>query len=75
VLEQHIVLNLDYTSFQDYWSSWSTGPTRVGQRLTAMPSEQRLEIEQAVRDGYLAGLPDGPRSFATIVRAARGTSG
>ena len=25
-----------------------------------------------VRAGYLAGLPDGPRSFAIIVRAVRG---
>ncbi len=75
VVEQHIVLSLDYTSFQDYWSSWSTGPTRVALRLMAMPPDLRYEIEQAVRAGYLAGLPDGPRSFATIVRAVRGTSG
>ena len=75
VVELPIVLSLDYTSFQDYWSSWSTGPTRVAQRLTAMPSDQRHEIEQAVRAGYLADRPDGPRSFAAIVRAVRGTSG
>jgi SAM-dependent methyltransferase len=75
VMEQHIVQSLDYTSFHDYWSTWSTGPTRVAQRLTAMPSDRRHEIEQAVRAGYLADLPDGPRSFATIVRAVRGKSG
>jgi SAM-dependent methyltransferase len=75
VVELPIVLSLDYTSFQDYWSSWSTGPTMVAQRLMAMQSDQRHEIEQAVRAGYLADLPDGPRSFAAIVRAVRGTSG
>jgi SAM-dependent methyltransferase len=70
--EVPIVLSFDYAYFQDYWSSFSTGPTRVAQRLMAVPSELRSEIERQVRSGYLAGLPDGPRSFAIIVRAVRG---
>ncbi len=73
VMEVPIVLSFDYGDFEDYWSSFSTGPTRVAQRLTTLPSSLRGEIEQYVRAGYLAGLPDGPRSFAGIVRAVRGT--
>lgn len=73
VMEVPIVLSFDYTDFEDYWSSWSTGPTRIAQRLMAVPSDLRSDIEQHVRAGYLAGLPDGPRSFAAIVRAVRGT--
>lgn len=73
VVEEPIVLGFDYTDFQDYWCSWSTGPTRIAQRLMAMPSDSRNEIEQHVRAGYLAGLPDEPRSFAAVVRAVRGT--
>lgn len=57
-----MVLSFDYTDFEDYWSSFSTGPTRIAQRLAALPSGLRNEIEQHVRAGYLAGLPDGPRS-------------
>ena len=72
VVEVPIVLSFDYTSFEDYWSSFSTGPTRIAQRLTALPSGPRGEIEQHVRAGYLADLPDGPRSFAVVVRAVRG---
>ena len=72
VEELPIVLNFDYTDFADYWSSFSTGPSRIGQRMIALPSELRSEIERHVRAGYLAGLPDGPRSFAVIVRAVRG---
>lgn len=74
VVEVPIVLSLDYTGFEDYWSSWSTGPTRIAQRLTTLPSDLRNEIEHHVQAGYLAGLPDGPRSFAAIVRAVRGTA-
>jgi SAM-dependent methyltransferase len=72
VAEVPIVLSFDYCSFDDYWTSFSTGPTRIAQRLTALPAERRAEIERHVRAGYLAGLPDGPRSFAVIVRAVRG---
>ena len=72
VVEVPIVLSFDYTHFEDYWSSFSTGPTRIAQRLTALPSDMRSEIEQHVRAGYLAGLPDGSRSFTVVVRAVRG---
>jgi hypothetical protein len=72
VAEVPIVLSFDYASFEDYWSSWSTGPTRIAQRLQALPSVLRAEIERHVRSGYLAALPDGPRSFAIIARTARG---
>jgi SAM-dependent methyltransferase len=73
VVEVPIVLSFDYTDFEDYWSSYSAGPTRIAQHLAALSSDLRDEIEQQVRAGYLAGLPDGPRSFAAVVRAVRGT--
>jgi len=72
VVEVPIVISFDYASFEDYWSSFSTGPSPVGQRVAALPAELRAEVERHVRAGYLAGLPDGPRSFAIIVRAVRG---
>jgi len=72
VVEEPIVLSLDYASFADYWSSWSACPTRIAQRLQALATEPRAEIERHVRSGYLAGLADGSRSFAIIVRAVRG---
>jgi SAM-dependent methyltransferase len=73
VVEVPIVLSFDYTSFEDYWSSFSTGPSSVAQRLAVMPTDLHAETERHVRAAYLAGLPDGPRSFAMIVRAVRGS--
>jgi SAM-dependent methyltransferase len=72
VVEIPIVLGFDYASFEDYWSSFSTGPSSVAQRLMAMPAGTRAETERHVRAAYLAGLADGPRSFAMIVRTVRG---
>jgi SAM-dependent methyltransferase len=73
VVEVPIVTSFDYTSFEDYWSSFSTGPGPLGQCVEALPAEVRAEVERHVRAGYLAGLPDGPRSFAIIARVVRGT--
>ena len=73
VVEEPIVISFDYIAFEDYWSSFSAGPTRIAQRLSVLPAARRTEIQENVRAGYLSGLPDGPRSFAIIVRAVRGT--
>ena len=73
VEEVPIVLSFDYADFEDYWSSFSTGPTRIAQHLTTSSAGLRSEIEDHVRAGYLAGLPDGQRSFAVVLRAVRGT--
>jgi len=70
VVEEPIVISFDYASLDDYWTSFSTGPTRIAQRLTALPTDLRGEIERNVKAGYLAGLPDGPRAFAIVVRAS-----
>jgi hypothetical protein len=73
VVEEPIVFSFDYAAFQDYWSSFfSTGPSRIAQRLMGLPAEVPGETERHVRASYLAGLPDGSRSFAIIVRAVLG---
>ncbi len=72
VVEVPIVISFDYASFDDYWSNFSTGQGRLGAQLKALPGDLRDQIQRHVRAGYLACLPDGPRSFAIIVRAVRG---
>ena len=71
VVEAPIVISFDYASFEDYWSSFSMPIGQIDQRVAALPAELRAEVERHVRSG--AGLPDGPRSFAIIVRVVRGT--
>ncbi len=72
VVEVPIVISFDYETFDDYWTSFCTGPNRGAQRMQTMPAETRDEIQRLVRLGYLAGMSDGPRSFAAIVRSVRG---
>jgi len=72
VAEVPIVISFDYQTFDDYWTSYATGPSRAAQRLQEMPAEKRDELRHLVSFGYLASMPDGPRSFAAIVRSVRG---
>lgn len=72
VVEVPIVISFDYSSFAEYWSNFTTSQTRVGSRLRELPGDLRDNIQRHVRAGYVGGLPDGPRSFAIIVRAVRG---
>lgn len=72
VTEIPIVISRDYMSFADYWANFTAGQGRLGARLKELPNEVRSEIQGHVRAGYLAGLPDGPRSFPSILHAVRG---
>ncbi len=40
--------------------------------LMTLDADVRGAIEQRVRDGYLVGLLDGPRSFPMMIRVVRG---
>jgi SAM-dependent methyltransferase len=72
VTEIPIVVDCVYASFADYWATFISGQGRVSVRLKQLPDDVRGEIERHVRAGYLTGLPDGPRSFPMMFRAARG---
>jgi hypothetical protein len=72
VEEVPIVISFDYTSFADYWSNFTTGQGRLGTLLKGLPADRYDSIRQHVEAGYRSGLPDGPRSFAAILRAVRG---
>ncbi|HEV7259413.1 MAG TPA: class I SAM-dependent methyltransferase [Bosea sp. (in: a-proteobacteria)] len=72
VTEAPIVVDCEYSSFADYWATFTTGPGSVTGILMALSDDARGAIEQHVRDGYLMGLPDGPRSFPMVFRAVRG---
>jgi SAM-dependent methyltransferase len=72
VTEVPVVVDCEYESFADYWATFTHGPGFVTGVLMALSDDARGSIERHVRDGYLLGVPDGPRSFPKIFRAVRG---
>jgi SAM-dependent methyltransferase len=72
VTEVPVVIDCEYASFPDYWATFTGGQGRFGSLLKTLSDDVRRAIEQHVRDGFLVGLPDGPRSFPMMFRVVRG---
>src|SRR5471032_2992239 len=72
VTEIPVVVDCAYPSFSDYWASVTGGTGSIADRLMEASEDVRGLIEKHVRAGYLAGLPDGPRTFPMMFRVVRG---
>ncbi|MET4698345.1 ubiquinone/menaquinone biosynthesis C-methylase UbiE [Constrictibacter sp. MBR-5] len=72
VEEVPVVLSFDYADFADYWSTFETGQGRTGRYVLSLSPPARERLRGHAEAAYRAAMPDGPRSFAVIVRAVRG---
>jgi hypothetical protein len=72
VTEVPVVVDCEYSSFADYWATFTDGPGSVTGLLKSLSDDARRTIEQHVRAGYLVALPDGPRSFPMVFRVVHG---
>lgn len=73
VTEVPVVVDCEYSSFADYWATFTDGPGSTTSTLLSLSDHARGKIEQHVPAGYLLGLPDGPRSFPMVFRVVRGS--
>jgi hypothetical protein len=63
---------MEFSGFDDYWLPLtSEGP--LAQFVTGLSAAVRATLTEHVRHAYVANLPDGPRSFACVAWACRGT--
>jgi SAM-dependent methyltransferase len=72
VTEVPVVVDCEYPSFADYWAAFTSGQGGLSSHLMTLSDDARGAIERHVRAGYLAGLPDGARSFPMMFRVVRG---
>jgi ubiquinone/menaquinone biosynthesis C-methylase UbiE len=73
VEQSSITIRMEYDNFSDYWFPIAAGEAALGKFAVGLAADQRAALEQAVRNVYLGGEPDGPRSFATTAWACKGT--
>ena len=64
---------MEYASFDDLWSPIAAGEGSMGKYAAPLDPDGRAALERALRFAYEAGKPDGPRSFAAVAWACRGT--
>jgi trans-aconitate methyltransferase len=72
VAERDIAIRQDFADFDDLWQPWLTGQGIAGAYIAALDEARRVRVEALTRRAYLAGAPDGPRSFVAVARLATG---
>lgn len=72
VVEQSLLMRMDYASFDDYWDPIAAGEGPLGKFVSTLDAGERVAADAAVKAAYEGGKPDGPRSFAAVAWACRG---
>ncbi|MEH2520426.1 ubiquinone/menaquinone biosynthesis C-methylase UbiE [Bradyrhizobium sp. AZCC 1610] len=67
-----LTIRMDFENFEDFWIPAVFGQGTHSEFLAGLPEPTQRQIQSSVRAAYLAGLPDGPRSFASSAWAVRG---
>ena len=60
---QSVTIRMDFTSFDDYWLPLLGGQGPVGGYVATLPAERQARVQETVREAYLSGDEDGPRSL------------
>src|ERR1700722_2645592 len=64
-------IRMEFSAFDDFWVPLAGKDGPGAEYLAAMPAGRRDRLRDLVRDAYLDGEPDGPRSHAVIAWAVR----
>jgi ubiquinone/menaquinone biosynthesis C-methylase UbiE len=73
VEQTSLLIRMEFTCFDDYWQPLILeGP--VSQLVAKLSEPARLTLADHVRRAYCANRPDGPRSFACVAWAVKGTT-
>jgi len=73
VEQSSLVIRMEFASFDDYWLPFTKGEGPPGQIVSKFSETARAELIDHLRRAYLANRPEGPRSFACVAWACRGT--
>jgi SAM-dependent methyltransferase len=69
-----LTIRMEYAHFDDFWYPTAYGQGTFGGFFDALPEARRDFLRNTVRTAYLAGESDGPRGFASVAWAVRGTA-
>lgn len=72
VVEAQLSIRMEYANFQDYWSPYLGRDGPGAEYVGLLTRDERSRLEAAVRDAYLDGEPDGPRSYAALAWGVKG---
>lgn len=72
VQETELVIEMEFSSFDDYWSPFLEGQGPAGSYTANLSQERREELKARLRQIVLAGKPGGPFTLKARAWAVRG---
>jgi SAM-dependent methyltransferase len=73
IAEGSLVVRMDFANFDDYWFPLINGQGTLAAFFSTLREGVPELVRTAVREAYLSGQPDGPRSFSSAAWAVKGT--
>lgn len=67
-----LLIRMEFASFDDWWLPYLGKEGPIAEYVGGLDEVTRQSLESALRRAYLAGQPDGERSFAAVAWAVRG---
>jgi SAM-dependent methyltransferase len=67
-----LTIRMEFTAFDDYWTPYVSGDGPGADYVATLDVAQRDRLRDLVRNAYLDGEPDGPRSYAATAWAVAG---
>jgi SAM-dependent methyltransferase len=74
VVETTLAIRMDFASFDDYWAPYMGRDGPGAEYVATLGEAERERLREAVRSAYLDGEADGPRSYAALAWAVKGTA-
>ncbi|WP_374673193.1 class I SAM-dependent methyltransferase [Ideonella sp.] len=67
-----LLIRMEFSQFDDWWQPFLGREGPIAEYVGGLDDTTRRTLEAALRRAYLAGQPDGPRSYAAVAWAVRG---
>jgi ubiquinone/menaquinone biosynthesis C-methylase UbiE len=67
-------IRMEFSAFDDFWIPLAGKDGPGAEYLATLPAERRDRLRDMVRNAYLDGEPDGPRSYAATAWAVAGVA-
>jgi hypothetical protein len=74
VVDTTLGIRMDYACFDDFWAPYEGNDGPQAAHVASLNAEERARLREALRLAYVDGEADGPRSYAALAWAVKGTA-
>ena len=73
IVQDRLTISMDFVEFADFWAPVEGRDGPYAQYYQSLPDGLKRKVREKVREAYLAGETDGPRSYPSHAWAVKGT--